>query len=415
MAYTPLKISIPEPCHEDWNGMHPVPGTTARHCDSCAKNVVDFTGFSDAKMHAYVREQGGKLCGRFRPDQLNRPLRAISTPTSNPLKVAAAAAGVLLAATGCDAPKEATVSPLINEARQQPVEQVLLPAVTGGITAAEVEQILTAVAAQEKEAAILDGIASPPLPPPPPVAKVGEFIAESMPPPAYEEAEMLRGKPVVEALEEEPFITCGLKGVGQETIEGEIELMKEDFLVGDIDISESIELPPIYPIEQDTLPPEDEGITSEVFSNLPIIEISTHQGVMMGIVAIEHPRPTGMDWVKDTLKNVLPSLPTLPSQDPSLHQRPRPETPQYLEALTVFPNPFVDHLKIEINLPAKETLMVELIDPTGRLVFARGWKARAGINTLKIEPKHRKLKHTLYYLRVTDGKGFSVQRAVIRN
>lgn len=38
MAYTPLKISIPKPCHEDWNGMHPVFGTTERHCDSCAKN-----------------------------------------------------------------------------------------------------------------------------------------------------------------------------------------------------------------------------------------------------------------------------------------------------------------------------------------------------------------------------------------
>ena len=106
MAYTPLKISIPEPCHEDWNGMHPVSGTTERHCDSCAKNVIDFTSFSDAQMHDYVRLNGNKMCGRFRPDQLDRPLRAVPRPKINPLKVAATAAGLMLAASGCDTVSE---------------------------------------------------------------------------------------------------------------------------------------------------------------------------------------------------------------------------------------------------------------------------------------------------------------------
>ena len=105
MAYTPLKIHIPEPCHEDWAGMTPVAGTTARHCDSCAKNVTDFTGFSDAQLHAYVRENKGKLCGRFRPDQLGRPMRAKQAPTFNPLKIAAAAAGLMAVGTGCAPPQ----------------------------------------------------------------------------------------------------------------------------------------------------------------------------------------------------------------------------------------------------------------------------------------------------------------------
>ena len=134
----------------------------------------------------------------------------------------------------------------------------------------------------------------------------------------------------------------------------------------------------------------------------------------MGMVAMEHPRPTGMDWVKDTIKSVLPSLPTLPPEHPTLHQRPRPEMPQYLEALTVYPNPFVDHLKIDINLPAGETLTLELLIPNGRLVFAQARKAGPGANTLIIEPKQRKLKHAIYYLRVTDEREFSVVKTVVQ-
>ena len=102
MPYRPLKIAIPEPCDESWEGMLPVEGTPARHCFSCEKNVIDFTGFTDAQMHAYARKHGGKMCGRFRPDQLNRPIRAKRTPNRSPFPIAVAAAGVLLAATGCD-------------------------------------------------------------------------------------------------------------------------------------------------------------------------------------------------------------------------------------------------------------------------------------------------------------------------
>jgi hypothetical protein len=219
------------------------------------------------------------------------------------------------------------------------------------------------------------------------------------PPPAYEDTEMLRGKPVVENFEEQSFTSCGPTELEVETIEGEIELQEEEVVVGDIEWVE--EVPEIY-FEQDPLPIPP---PPPPFDSMPMV---------MGIVAMEPPRPTGIDWVKDTLKYVLPSLPTLPSKAPSLHQRPRPEMLQHLEALMVFPNPFVDHLKIEIDLPIRATLMVELLDPTGRLLLAQSWKADAGVNTLKIEPKQRKLKHALYYLRVTNEEGGSVQRAVIR-
>lgn len=44
-----------------------------RFCASCQKNVIDFTRASDREI-AQTLKQGGKLCGKFRADQLERDL-----------------------------------------------------------------------------------------------------------------------------------------------------------------------------------------------------------------------------------------------------------------------------------------------------------------------------------------------------
>ena len=67
------KITIPEPCHEDWNKM--TPQEKGRFCDKCEKCVIDFTGLSTQQMFNHINS-GKDLCGRFRPDQLNRDLVA---------------------------------------------------------------------------------------------------------------------------------------------------------------------------------------------------------------------------------------------------------------------------------------------------------------------------------------------------
>lgn len=66
-----LKISIPAPCHEDWNKM--TPDETGRHCNSCAKSVVDFTGMSDEEVkHFFLNKKEEKICGRFKQIQLQQ-------------------------------------------------------------------------------------------------------------------------------------------------------------------------------------------------------------------------------------------------------------------------------------------------------------------------------------------------------
>ncbi|MBV4358087.1 carboxypeptidase-like regulatory domain-containing protein [Pinibacter aurantiacus] len=69
---TKTSLHIADPCHEDWNKM----STTdkGRFCQSCSKQVVDFSLLSDKQILEYFSKQKGNTCGRFRDDQLDRPL-----------------------------------------------------------------------------------------------------------------------------------------------------------------------------------------------------------------------------------------------------------------------------------------------------------------------------------------------------
>ncbi len=77
------KISIPKPCHEDWNTM--TPSEKGRFCDSCAKTVIDFTTMSSLHIQDFLAEnQNQKICGHFKKTQLDTihlsiPIQVIKT------------------------------------------------------------------------------------------------------------------------------------------------------------------------------------------------------------------------------------------------------------------------------------------------------------------------------------------------
>ncbi|WP_160137604.1 hypothetical protein [Chryseobacterium sp. c4a] len=62
-----MKITIPKPCHENWNNM--TPDEKGKFCTVCSKTVHDFTRFSDEELINSF-DSSENICGRFREDQL---------------------------------------------------------------------------------------------------------------------------------------------------------------------------------------------------------------------------------------------------------------------------------------------------------------------------------------------------------
>ncbi|GAA4503018.1 hypothetical protein GCM10023172_27190 [Hymenobacter ginsengisoli] len=59
------------------------PNAVGRHCASCQTQVVDFTLMTDGEVVAFLSQYSPKRrCGRFREDQVDRPLLAAAQPVT---------------------------------------------------------------------------------------------------------------------------------------------------------------------------------------------------------------------------------------------------------------------------------------------------------------------------------------------
>jgi hypothetical protein len=74
---TSLKISIPKPCHEDWNKM--TANEKGAFCGKCCKTVIDFSGKTPEEIRdTLLAESGKKVCGRFKSAQLGEKPAAVN-------------------------------------------------------------------------------------------------------------------------------------------------------------------------------------------------------------------------------------------------------------------------------------------------------------------------------------------------
>ncbi|NRA12276.1 MAG: energy transducer TonB [Crocinitomicaceae bacterium] len=65
-----MKVEIKEPCSEDWDKMKI--GLISRHCDSCEKNVMDFTKMSRGEIIMHMLSNPNEqVCGRMRQGQFD--------------------------------------------------------------------------------------------------------------------------------------------------------------------------------------------------------------------------------------------------------------------------------------------------------------------------------------------------------
>jgi hypothetical protein len=68
-----IQISIPKPCHENWENMDVA--EKGRFCGSCEKQVIDFSSMSDRDIAQFFKKPStGSVCGRFNDGQLNRDI-----------------------------------------------------------------------------------------------------------------------------------------------------------------------------------------------------------------------------------------------------------------------------------------------------------------------------------------------------
>ena len=69
-----FQITIPKPCHEKWSRMSPT--EKGRFCDSCRKEIIDFTGLANQQLATKVKSNQ-PLCGRFKKEQLNKGIKEV--------------------------------------------------------------------------------------------------------------------------------------------------------------------------------------------------------------------------------------------------------------------------------------------------------------------------------------------------
>ena len=74
-----------------------------RFCHNCRKTVIDFTTWSDAAVHQFLRDKRRKVCGRFLASQLQRSISLPPQPHSRLYRIVVALGLTILAAESVSA------------------------------------------------------------------------------------------------------------------------------------------------------------------------------------------------------------------------------------------------------------------------------------------------------------------------
>lgn len=157
----PIQISIPTPCHENWEQMTAV--DKGRFCGSCEKKVFDFTNSSDGEI-ASVLKNTVNACGRFSHTQIDRDL--VIPKEKSSLWIAASAAALSLLTIGTN--KVLAQTPVNTEQHQNNNTRIILgkvapsrPMITGTVSNPQGEVLPGAIIINKKSSiekqADLDG------------------------------------------------------------------------------------------------------------------------------------------------------------------------------------------------------------------------------------------------------------------
>lgn len=114
-----IQISIPTPCHENWQQMTAV--DKGKFCASCEKKVFDFTNSSDREIASELKNTEN-ACGRFSITQIDRDL--VIPKDKSSIWIAASAAALSLLTIGTN--KALAQTPVNTEQHQNDNTRIIL-------------------------------------------------------------------------------------------------------------------------------------------------------------------------------------------------------------------------------------------------------------------------------------------------
>jgi len=129
---TPLQLKIPEPCNQSWNEM--LPEEDGRHCLSCQKKVIDFSGMTDQELIRALAKAGSGSCGRFDVAQLERNIMPPARPSGSLLPAAALALTIAVSAETVRANHVVDTTQSVKTSGQKPLPQYLEAQVIDSLT-----------------------------------------------------------------------------------------------------------------------------------------------------------------------------------------------------------------------------------------------------------------------------------------
>lgn len=152
-------VQISTPCSEQWADMKLVEGS--RFCGNCQKTVTDFTAMTDDEVMQVIVQHRGHACGRFRIEQLSRPLRTYSPVSYTPQRFWGLLAAGLLGWHTTQAQvtdqevsnEKITVQPVANRLKHQSQ-----PSTSSSVTQIDSSKVITGRVVAESNNSGLSGV-----------------------------------------------------------------------------------------------------------------------------------------------------------------------------------------------------------------------------------------------------------------
>lgn len=373
---TPIHLTVPEPCHENWQNMSP--NEQGRHCMSCQKTVVDFSLMSDQEILHYISNAGSPICGRFDNHQLNKTYEDKSNKRRFSWRYAwsVAVAAFLFTGNAAMGQSKATLKKRTHWSKKFKWSKIPAPKPISFINAPDYNMVLGGLGISYRDpfrvdftGIIVDNMFGHPVTTASiaimgdigvvPVSDDGKF---SLPVPANKKK-----------------VTLVVSSKGYVTSKYDIPLDKKDNL-------------------KILLPPKVESLKSTAITVQPTISYNAVKIEVPVKPADAFPRP-------DSLPDVTVGELAVTNKV-SVKEKIRREIKEWLplKELRLYPNPVIsgNSVTVNMNLPQTGNYRMELMDASGRLVWLQTMQVTQHSQTATV-PTQSAWGKGIYWLRLSGG------------